>query len=42
MKPKMEAAVAFAKSKAGRKAIITQLEKSREGIEGKTGTHIEL
>ena len=42
MKPKMEAAVAFAKSKPGRKAIITQLEKSREGIEGKTGTHIEL
>lgn len=42
MLPKVEAALAFAKSKAGRVALITKLETAREGIEGKTGTSISL
>ena len=42
MKPKVEAAVAFAASKKGRVAIITLLEKSKDGIAGKTGTRIVL
>lgn len=42
MLPKVEAAVAFAKSCKGRKALITLLEKAEDGIEGKTGTQIEL
>lgn len=42
MKPKMEAAVEFAGSKPGRMALITLLEKAKDGIEGKTGTRIEL
>lgn len=41
MLPKVEACMAFAKSKKGRKALITSLEKAEEGIEGKTGTLIE-
>lgn len=40
MLPKVEAALGFAKSKAGRKSLITSLEKAKEGIEGKTGTII--
>lgn len=40
MLPKVEAAVKFADSKDGRKALITLLEKAKEGILGKTGTHI--
>lgn len=40
MLPKVEAAMSFAASKAGRKALITSLEKAKEGIEGKTGTVI--
>ena len=40
MLPKVEAAVKFAESKAGRKALITLLEKAKEGIAGKTGTVI--
>lgn len=40
MLPKVEAAMAFAASKPGRRALITLLEKAREGIEGKTGTVI--
>lgn len=40
MLPKVEAAMAFASSKPGRRALITLLEKAREGIEGKTGTVI--
>lgn len=40
MLPKVEAAMQFAKSKPGRKALITSLEKAKEGIEGKTGTVI--
>lgn len=38
MLPKVEAAIDFAASGAGRTAIITQLEKSREAIQRKTGT----
>lgn len=41
MLPKVEAAVAFAESKAGRRALITSLEKAGEALEGKTGTWIE-
>jgi carbamate kinase len=40
MLPKVEAAVEFAESGAGRTALITLLEKAREGIAGKTGTWI--
>jgi len=32
--------VRFADSKEGRNALITLLEKAKEGILGKTGTHI--
>lgn len=42
MLPKVQAAVGFARSGKGRKALITSLEKAKEGIEGKTGTLIEL
>lgn len=41
MLPKVEAAISFANSKAGHKALITSLEKAKDGIEGKTGTVIE-
>ena len=40
MLPKVEAAVKFAESKPGREALITLLEKARDGIAGKTGTSI--
>ena len=40
MLPKVQAAVRFADSKEGRNALITLLEKAKEGILGKTGTHI--
>ena len=40
MLPKVEAAVKFAESKPGRKALITLLEKAKEGIAGNTGTVI--
>ena len=40
MLPKVEAAVKFAESKPGRVALITLLEKARDGINGKTGTRI--
>ena len=40
MLPKVEAAVKFAQSKPGREALITLLEKAREGIAGRTGTVI--
>lgn len=40
MLPKVRAAVRFAESKAGRRALITLLEKAGEGLEGKTGTVI--
>ncbi|MEA4892485.1 MAG: carbamate kinase [Peptococcaceae bacterium] len=40
MLPKVQAAVEFAQSKPGRSALITLLEKAREGILGLTGTLI--
>lgn len=40
MLPKMQAAIAFANSKKGRKAIITSLYKAEEALAGKTGTVI--
>jgi carbamate kinase len=40
MLPKVQAAVSFVKSKKGRKALITSLEKAAEGLAGKTGTWI--
>ena len=40
MLPKVEAAVKFASSKPGRTALITLLEKAKDGINGKTGTRI--
>ena len=42
MLPKVEAAVRFAGSKPGREALITLLDKARDGLEGKTGTRIRL
>lgn len=40
MLPKVEAAMTFASSGDGRKALITLLEKAKDGIDGKTGTEI--
>ena len=40
MLPKVRAAVQFAESAPGRTALITLLEKAREGIAGKTGTSV--
>ncbi len=40
MLPKVQAALAFASSKPGRKSLITSLEKAKEGIMGHTGTLI--
>ena len=40
MLPKVEAAVSFAESKPGRKAIITHLSKAIDALNGKTGTII--
>ena len=40
MLPKVEAAVRFASSHPGRRALITLLEKARDGIAGVTGTVI--
>lgn len=40
MLPKVQAAVSFAGSKEGRTALITLLEKARDGVQGKTGTKI--
>ncbi|SHI72868.1 carbamate kinase [Geosporobacter subterraneus DSM 17957] len=40
MLPKVKAAMKFVASKPGRKALITSLEKAKEGIQGKTGTVI--
>ncbi len=42
MLPKVEAAVKFAASKPGRAALITLLEKAKDGIAGRTGTTISL
>ncbi len=41
MLPKVQAACEFAESKKGRRALITLLEKAKDGIAGKTGTVIE-
>ena len=41
MKPKIEAALSFVKSKDGAKALITSLEKALDGLKGETGTYIE-
>jgi carbamate kinase len=40
MLPKVQAALSFAESKPGRAALITLLEKAKDGILGKTGTMI--
>ena len=40
MLPKVEAAIDFASSKPGRKALITLLQKAKDGSEGRTGTVI--
>lgn len=40
MLPKVKAAISFAESKPGRKALITSLEKAADGLAGKTGTWI--
>ena len=42
MLPKVQAAVDFASSKEGRTAMITLLEKAKDGIQEKTGTKIHL
>lgn len=42
MLPKVQAAIDFAGSKPGRRALITLLEKSREAVQGKTGTMFHL
>ena len=42
MLPKVEASLTFAKSGKGRTALITSLENARDGIAGRTGTHISL
>ena len=42
MLPKVEAALDFAASASGRTALITLLAKAKEGIAGKTGTHIVI
>ena len=42
MLPKVQAAVDFANSKEGRTAMITLLQKAKDGIQGKTGTKIHL
>ena len=42
MLPKIEASIEFVKAKQGREALITKLEKAKEGILGLTGTRISL
>lgn len=42
MLPKVKAAMKFATSKPGRRALITSLEKAADGIAGKTGTMIKM
>jgi len=41
MLPKVEAAVKFAESGAGRRSLITLFAKARDGIAGRTGTIVE-
>lgn len=38
MMPKVKAAIRFARSRKGRRAIITSLEKAYDALSGKTGT----
>lgn len=42
MLPKVQAGISFAESGEGRTALITLLEKAKDGINGKTGTRIHL
>ena len=42
MLPKVQAAVEFARSGQGRSALITLLEKARDGVAGKTGTAVAM
>lgn len=42
MLPKVKAAILFASSKSGKKALITSLQKAADGLAGKTGTWIHL
>ena len=42
MLPKVQAALQFAQSKPGRTALITLLEKAKDGIAGKTGTAVSM
>ena len=42
MLPKVQAAVKFAESKPGRTALITLLEKAKDGIAGRTGTSVAM
>lgn len=42
MLPKVEAAIDFAESKAGRRAIIASLEKASETLAGNSGTTVQL
>ena len=41
MLPKVQAAVRFAKSRPGRRAIITSLDRAVEAMAGKTGTVVQ-
>jgi carbamate kinase len=40
MLPKVQAALSFVQSGQGRRALITMLDKARDGLAGKTGTVI--
>ena len=42
MLPKVQAAVEFARSKPGRRALITLLDKARDGVAGRTGTVVQI
>ena len=42
MLPKVEAAVRFVESALGREAVITLLEKAKDGFAGRTGTHLRM
>ena len=42
MLPKVEAAIDFAESKAGRRAIIASLEKASETLDGNSGTTVQM
>jgi carbamate kinase len=42
MLPKVEAAIDFAESKAGRQAIIASLEQASEAVKGNSGTKVQM